>query len=176
MSTWWRHQMETFSALPPLCVGNPPVTAGFPSQRPMTRSFETFFGLHLNKRLSEHSSRHAHYDVTVMHWSFVRECTGHRWIPPTKASHAVLWFFLWSGLNKRFNKQSRRRWFETPSRSLWRHRNDIWIVPIGEINPRCFSKPHPQDDDKPRRMVKHVGVWNKLSEWNRQPSWTVLIE
>ena len=26
-------------------------------------------------------------------------------------------------LNKRLNKQSRRRWFETPSRSLWRHWN-----------------------------------------------------
>ena len=27
-------------------------------------------------------------------------------------------------LNKRFNKQSRRRWFETPSLSLWCHCND----------------------------------------------------
>ena len=26
-------------------------------------------------------------------------------------------------LNKRLSKASRRRWFETPSRSLWRHRN-----------------------------------------------------
>ena len=25
------------------------------------------------------------------------EFTGHRWIPPTKASHAELWCFLWSG-------------------------------------------------------------------------------
>ena len=27
-------------------------------------------------------------------------------------------------LNKRLRKQSRHRWFETPSRSLWRHCND----------------------------------------------------
>ena len=27
------------------------------------------------------------------------------------------------GLNKRLSKQSRRRWFETPSRPLWRHCN-----------------------------------------------------
>ena len=27
-------------------------------------------------------------------------------------------------LNKRLSKQSRRRWFETSSRSLWRHRNE----------------------------------------------------
>ena len=27
-------------------------------------------------------------------------------------------------LNKRLNKKSKRRWFETPSRSLWPHRNE----------------------------------------------------
>ena len=44
--------METFSALLVLCEGNPPVTDGFPSQRPLTRSFDVFFDLSLNKRLS----------------------------------------------------------------------------------------------------------------------------
>ena len=73
-ASWWRHQMETFSALLALCEGNPPVTGGFPSQRPVTRSFDVFFDLRLNKRLSKHS---------------------------------------------------RRWWFETPSRSLWRHCNVI---------------------------------------------------
>ena len=67
---WWRHQMEKKL---PLCEGNPPVTSRFPSQKPVTRSFEVFFDLHLNKRL---------------------------------------------------RKQSRRRWFETPLRPLWRHCND----------------------------------------------------
>ena len=38
--TWWRHPMETFFALLALCEGNPPVTGGFPSQRPVTRSFD----------------------------------------------------------------------------------------------------------------------------------------
>ena len=64
--------METFSALLGLCEGNSPVTSGFLWQRPVTRSFDVFFELRLNKRLS---------------------------------------------------KQSRRRWFETASRSLWRHCN-----------------------------------------------------
>ena len=35
--TWWRHQMKTFSALPALCEGIPPVSGGVPSQRPVTR-------------------------------------------------------------------------------------------------------------------------------------------
>ena len=55
-----------------LCEGNSTVTGEFPSQRPVTRSFEVFFDLHLNK-----------------------------WL----------------------NNPSRRRWFETPSCSLWRHCN-----------------------------------------------------
>ena len=45
--------METFSALHALCVGNSPVTGEFPAQRPVTRSFDVFFDLHLNKRLSK---------------------------------------------------------------------------------------------------------------------------
>ena len=72
ISSWWRHQMEAFSLLLTLYEGNTPVTDGSPSQRPVTCSFDVFFDLRLNKRLS---------------------------------------------------KQSRRRWFETASRSLWRNCN-----------------------------------------------------
>ena len=52
---WWRHQMETFSALLGLCAGNSPVTGEFPSQSPVTRSLDVFFDLRLNKRLSKQS-------------------------------------------------------------------------------------------------------------------------
>ena len=52
---WWRHQMETFSALLALCAGHSPVTGEFPSQRSVTRSFDVFFDLCLNKRLSKQS-------------------------------------------------------------------------------------------------------------------------
>ena len=51
--TWWRHQMEIFSALLALCAGNSPVTGEFPAQRPMTRSFDVVFYPRLNKRLSK---------------------------------------------------------------------------------------------------------------------------
>ena len=40
-----------------LCEGNPPVTGGFPSQIPVTRSFDTFFDRRWNKRLSKQSRR-----------------------------------------------------------------------------------------------------------------------
>ena len=53
--SWWRHQMETFSALLALCAGNSPVTGEFPSQRSVTWRFDVFFDLHLDKRLSKQS-------------------------------------------------------------------------------------------------------------------------
>ena len=55
LSSWWRHQMETFSALLAICVGNSPVTGEFPAQRPVTRIFNVFFDLRLNIRLSKQS-------------------------------------------------------------------------------------------------------------------------
>ena len=50
---WWRHEMETFSALLDLCVENVPVTGEFPAQRPVTRNFDVFFDLRLNKLWSK---------------------------------------------------------------------------------------------------------------------------
>ena len=46
---WWRHQMETLSALLAICAGNSP------AQRPVTRSFDVFFDLCRNKLLSKQS-------------------------------------------------------------------------------------------------------------------------
>ena len=69
---WWRHQMETFSALLAICAGNSSVPGEFPTQRPVTQSFDVFFDLHLNKRLSNQSrgcwfeTPSCLYDVTVM--------------------------------------------------------------------------------------------------------------
>ena len=75
---WWRHQMETFSALLAICAGNSPASGEFPAQRPVTRSFDIFCDLRLNKRLSKQSwgwwlrRYRAHYDVIVMlHWENV---------------------------------------------------------------------------------------------------------
>ena len=65
--------METFSALLALCVGNSPVTGEFPTQRPVTQSFDVFFDLRLNlngwvnNREAGDLRRHrVYYDVIVM--------------------------------------------------------------------------------------------------------------
>ena len=54
-SAWWRHQMETFSALLAICAGNSPVPGEFPTQRPVTRSFDVYFDLRPDNRLSKQS-------------------------------------------------------------------------------------------------------------------------
>ena len=45
--------METFSAFLALCAGNSPVSGEFHTQTPVTRSFDVFFDMRLNKRLSK---------------------------------------------------------------------------------------------------------------------------
>ena len=76
--------MKTLSALLALCEGNPPITGGFPSQRPVTRSFDVFLWCAPEQTDKQNNldagdpRRHgAHYDVTVM--AMVR-------------SHVVWWF------------------------------------------------------------------------------------
>ena len=85
--------METFSALLAICEGNSPVTAEFPAQRPVTRSFDVFFDLRLNQRLSKHSwgwwyetplrSLWRHCNVTrdiPLNWSVSQTTVGTSWI------------------------------------------------------------------------------------------------
>ena len=45
--------METFSALLAICAENSPVPGEFPARRPVTLSFDVFFDLRPNKRLSK---------------------------------------------------------------------------------------------------------------------------
>ena len=65
--------MEIFSAFLAIYAENSPATDEFPAQRPVTRSFDVFFDLRPNKRLSKQSwgwgalRRHGvHYDATIM--------------------------------------------------------------------------------------------------------------
>ena len=52
-------------------------------------------------------------------------------------------------LNRRLSKQSGRRWFETPSRSLWRHCNDgTWA---------CSP------------FIETEAMQNKLNNWDARP-------
>ena len=55
LQTWWRYQIETFSALLALCERKSTVTSEFLLPRSVSWSFDIFFELLLNKQLSKHS-------------------------------------------------------------------------------------------------------------------------
>ena len=114
--SWWRHEMETFSALLILSAGNSPVNGDIPAQRPVMRSFDVFFDLRLNKRLSKqreagHLGRHhAHYDVIVMCYGrLCRYCTDNcnngypkictRWVVFCFVLATLQFFANWYGLS-----------------------------------------------------------------------------
>ena len=132
--SWWRHQMETFSTLLPICARNSLVTGEFPTQRPVTRSFDIFFDLSLNKQLSKqswgwwfetpsrpiwrHSNgwlaqcftwwRHDLYENTF-------RITGHLWLPLYSLSNdqhcGASMFVCVISMNKLVHKQSSCLWF-----------------------------------------------------------------
>ena len=64
--------MEAFSALLAICAWNSPVTGEFPTQRPVTRSFDVFFDLRIiigwvnNREAGDLRRYRAHYDVIAM--------------------------------------------------------------------------------------------------------------
>ena len=110
-----------------LGAGNSPANGEFPSQKPVTRSFDIFFDLRLNKRLI---------------------------------------------------KQSRRRWLETPSSSLWRHWNGARSC--FNINMLSCQKRNRHHKDKTVSLTNVLSIWwgsihlvlilKPGSELNRNPA------
>ena len=89
----WIHFLRCWS----LCEGNPPVTGGFPSQRPVTRRFDVFFDLRLNKCLSRQSRRRLFETSSRSLW---RQCNAEvvaqQWLLSSKSRFhrsIQLWFF-----------------------------------------------------------------------------------
>ena len=48
--------------------------------------------------------------------------------PHKGQERGALNIFFYLRMNKRLSKQSRRRWLETPSHSLWRHYDDFQFL------------------------------------------------
>ena len=112
MFSWWRHQMETFSALLAICSGNSPVSGEF------------------------HKGQ----------W------------------RGAFMFSLACALNKPLSKQSWVWWFETLSRSLWRHCNVLrWFI-------RSYLLPWADENviegviiAQPRKKTKGLSKKNNVS-------------
>ena len=98
---WWRHQMETFSALLAFCAGNSPVTGEFPTQR--TRSFDVTFdriSRWVNNREAGDLKRYrAHYDVIVMGilYNFPTENTNEIRELQLRQTAMIFHWFAWKG-------------------------------------------------------------------------------
>ena len=65
--------MKTYFALLCLCEGNPTVTGGFPSQRPVWRSFDVLFDLRLNNWLGKQSRRRRFETASNSLWRHCNE-------------------------------------------------------------------------------------------------------
>ena len=106
-----------FRVTGPLC-GEFTGPGEFPAQRPVTRSFDIFFDLCLNKRLS---------------------------------------------------KQPRGWWFETPSWSLWRHRNDVLVSCNYSLPVFVDYIPHvhiykPNEPDTLTQITPYVYIENSVDK------------
>ena len=97
---WWRHQIETFSALLALCVGNSPLTGEFPSQRPLTRSFDVFVDMRLIKCLSKQSWGWWFETASCSLW---RHCNDEKPLlkPVIIQCNGAYWYGLWVTLQWR---------------------------------------------------------------------------
>ena len=76
---------------------------------------------------------------------------------PVKSPHTGQWrgVFFDLCLNQKLSKQWRRRWFETPSRSLWRHCNEIAVPDIYVILLHCDTR------NCCETLLQHIG-WNTI--------------
>ena len=99
--TWWRHQMETFSALLAICAGNSPVPGNSP-HKVQWRGALMFSlicawisGWVNNREAGDLRRNHAHYDIIVMIKPFGgksvlwRDCIGLRNLLSKVHSHLV---------------------------------------------------------------------------------------
>ena len=151
---WWRHQMETLSALLAICAGNSPV----PTQRPVTRSFDVFLicvriiGWVNNSDAGELRRYRAHYDVIVMHTHSKPTEVGNCIHPPPMAHLDTAIFAITSGTEVcRYDILSFYQW-----RQNW-HPGDSQLKVI-----ECFTgdgdyhtELHSLDTLRPRQYGRH---------------------
>ena len=135
---WWRHQMETFSALLALCAGNSPVPVNSPAQRPVARNFDVFFDLRLNKRLSKQ----------LRGWWFETQLR-----PLWRQCDGAGWFFRITGLTWS-NKNQRRDFFF----------DDSFVV-SSWFEDMTVCKPHRFDKDLYMVGVTRALCWVYRSIW-----------
>ena len=124
--------METFSVLLALCAGNSAATGEFPSQMAVTRGFDVFFDLRVDKRLSTQSRRW--WFETPSH-SLWRHCNDIPWqsihihvLEATTYRHLMRWKSLQTTMQSCGHPLSLVRWTSTEPKNVswWRHQMEIF--------------------------------------------------
>ena len=112
---WWRHDIETLSLLLTLCTENHCSLVYSPHEGPWMGSFE----VSIVDRVKNHENKQL--VVRVAWWR-------HQMVdfPSQRPMTRSVVVFFGLRLNKRLSKQSRRQWFQMPSRSLWHHSDGPW--------------------------------------------------
>ena len=108
----WKHFV-----LLALCAGNSMVTGQFPTQRPVTRSFDVFFDLSLNKRLSKQSWGSIVLIVTSLLWNLGNLVRA--FVKRDSMAHGLL---IWCPFHNIFE------WLETLTNQQSRDPKFVWIT------------------------------------------------
>ena len=131
-SSWWRHQMKTFSRYCPFVKG---IHGGFPSLRPVRRSFDIFFDLRLNTWLCKPWTRRWFETRSSSLWCHCNVKHGARFIDTQLRQHlrdvgvsngvmSDRWHF---GTNNKVNSDEPQLWLHTSVKkkaiSIWKHRS-----------------------------------------------------
>ena len=110
--------METFSASLAICAGNSPVTGEFPTQKSVTRSFDVFFDLRLNKRLSKQS------------WGW--------WLETS-------WCTLWRHCNELTGRYTRCKWLRDPkhrTENQWQSLSTPYLTLLIPLSMNRWTREH----------------------------------
>ena len=88
---WWRHRIETFSALLAIWAENSSVTGEFPTQRLVTRSIDVFFDLRLNEGLSKQSCGWWFETSSRPLW---RHCNMVKYVSPVRTLPGLILYYV----------------------------------------------------------------------------------
>ena len=148
--------MEAFSALLALCAGNSPVTGEFPSQRPVTRSFDAFFDLRLNKWLNQQSRGWWFETPSPSLWRHCNVTTGFLVLVAEVIFYVVHSHSLHTALERKYTQpctlfsrgtavwtmgaQLCEQWGTAVCKcpAVWRVTRDSWEVPLHQPVSSCW--------------------------------------
>ena len=172
-TSWWRHQMETFSALLAFCAGNSPVPGEFPHKGQcrgalMFSLICAWTNRQVNNREAGDLRRHqAHYDVSVMY-------DDRRWLPAlcciTKHHWSIKYTESHTSSARTCDRPATRKMFPFDDDVImWRDfvceesTGHWWIPPQRVSNAVLWCLPCCQFEEAAEQTIKLPVIWDALA-------------